>query len=57
MGPDLSLDLWFGRCLPLNPYLRALLHYLRKELKPRDLRIVPDELVMHPNEFEVLNAR
>lgn len=37
------LELWLGRGRPLNPYLRsALVHYLLRELKQKDLPVVPD---------------
>lgn len=40
-----SLELWLGRGLPLNPYLRGLLiSILRVEMRPKELRFIPDEL-------------
>jgi hypothetical protein len=41
----LPLEWWIGRGKPLNPYLRGfILEMLRKELKPKELRVVPNEL-------------
>lgn len=40
-----GFELWLGRGCPLNPYIRGLIvERLRKEMKPRDLRLIPDEL-------------
>jgi hypothetical protein len=55
-----GFELWLGRGVPLNPYLRGwVIDLLRKELlslsacakemKPKDLRLIPDELFVHPN--------
>ncbi|KAL0294533.1 UNVERIFIED_CONTAM: hypothetical protein Sradi_6882600 [Sesamum radiatum] len=34
---------------PLNPYLIGLLvDYLRKEVRPKDLKVVPDDLFQQP---------
>lgn len=42
---NLPLDLWLGRGRPLNPYLRGyIIAHLRTVLKPKDLRIPPEEL-------------
>ncbi len=39
------LEMWIGRGQPLNPYLRGLLlSVVRQEMKPKDLRLIPDEL-------------
>lgn len=40
--PD--IEWWLGRGRPLNPYLRGLMiDYLRSVMKPKDLRLAPDE--------------
>lgn len=40
---QLPVDLWLGRGLPLNPYLRAtLIHKIRERIKPVSLRVPPD---------------
>ena len=40
-----GFELWLGRGCPLNPYLRGhLIGVLRKEMKPSELRLIPDEL-------------
>lgn len=44
LGPD-HFELWLGRGRPLNPYLRfRLKESILKEMKPRDLRMTPDDL-------------
>lgn len=41
---QLPLEWWVSRGRPLNPYLKGLIvEFLRKELKPKELRMVPDE--------------
>lgn len=48
----LPFDWWLGRGLPLNPYLKAAVVYrLLDLLKPKDLKLVPDELI--PDEEDV----
>lgn len=48
------LELWLGRGAPLNPYLRGkMIVYLRKELKPKEIRLVPNELLFD-GEREIL---
>lgn len=43
MRTTLPLDLWLGRGRPLNPYLKGfLVEFLRKELKPKDLKLAPE---------------
>ena len=45
----LPLSWWIGRGKPLNPYLYGYLaEWLRKELKPQDLRVVPDQYFEQP---------
>lgn len=45
----LPLDLWLGRGMPLNPYLRAhLVWILREEMKPKELRLPEDNLFEMP---------
>jgi len=42
---QLSLEWWLGRGKPLNPYLRGIIvELLRKELRPKELRLIPKEL-------------
>ena len=42
-------ELWLGRGKPLSPYLKGLLvSHLLAELRPRDLKLAPDEL--YPSE-------
>jgi len=41
----LPIELWLGRCLPLNPYARGvIIELLRKELRPKELKLPPEEL-------------
>lgn len=48
------LELWLGCGAPLNPYLRGkMIVYLRKELKPKEIRLVPNELLFD-GEREIL---
>lgn len=43
-----------GRGRPINPYLKGLLvERLRRELRPKELRLIPDELVFD-GEREIL---
>lgn len=45
----LPTDWWLGRGKPQNPYLYGLLvDWLRKELKPKDLHLAPDECFEQP---------
>lgn len=45
----LPFDLWIGRGRPLNPYLLAyLIEILRHEMKPKELRLPPDNLFEMP---------
>lgn len=38
---DFPLELWLGRLMPLNPYLRSkMITFLRKEFKPKEIRFV-----------------
>lgn len=49
----LPIDLWLGRGLPLNPYLKAaVISRLLILLKPKDLQLVPDEFI--PDEEDVV---
>ena len=49
------LELWLGRGLPLNPYIRGfIINYLRKEMKPKDIRMIRDELFFTPKVKEFL---
>lgn len=42
---QLPFEWWIGRGQPLNPYLRGtIIEMLRKELKPKELRLIPNEL-------------
>jgi len=42
----LPLELWYGRSRPLNPYLRGvLIDYLRKEMFPKELKVLPSEVI------------
>lgn len=50
----LPVELWLGRGKPLNPYFRAkIVHLFRRELKPKELRIYPPDLVFD-GEQEIL---
>lgn len=41
----LPFAIWLGRDYPLSPYLRAfIINFLLKEMKPRELKVAPDEL-------------
>jgi len=49
----LPTDLWLGRGLPLNPYVKAaVVQRLILLLKPKDLKLVPDEFI--PDEDDVI---
>lgn len=51
---SLPLEWWLGRGSPLNPYLKGLMiNYLRRELRPKEIRLVPGELVFD-GEREIL---
>ena len=53
-GPD-GFDLWLGRGGPLNPYLKGvIIARLRKEMRPKDLRLIPDELFIQEKVKEFL---
>jgi len=40
-----SFELWLGRGRPLNPYLKFhLKDIILKQMRPKDLRVIPDEL-------------
>ncbi|PHU24600.1 hypothetical protein BC332_09707 [Capsicum chinense] len=42
----LPLAYWIGRRKPLNPYLKGkIVNFLRKELKPKEIRLFPEEMV------------
>lgn len=42
---ELPFAIWLGRGYPLSPYLRAfIINFLLKEMKPRELKVAPDEL-------------
>lgn len=46
---SLPFELWLGRGRPINPYLRGtIVDFLRKEMKPRVLSVIPDELFEQP---------
>lgn len=50
----LPLEWWIGRGRPINPYLKGLIiERLRKELKPKELRLFPEEIVFD-GEREIL---
>ncbi|DAB41744.1 RNA-dependent RNA polymerase [Petunia exserta mitovirus 1] len=50
----LSLEWWIGRGKPLDPYLRGkIIAYLRKELKPKEIQLIPKQLVLD-GEHEIL---
>lgn len=50
----LPLEFWIGRGNPINPYLKGkIVDYLRKELKPKEIRLFPEELVFD-GEREIL---
>lgn len=51
---QLPIEWWIGRGRPINPYLKGLLvERLRRELRPKELRLIPDELVFD-GEREIL---
>nr|POE81224.1 hypothetical protein CFP56_77906 [Quercus suber] len=53
-GPD-GFNLWQGRGGPLNPYLKGvIIACLRKEMRPKDLRLIPDELFIQEKVKEFL---
>lgn len=53
-GERLPFEFWLGRGYPLNPYLKGLIvDFLRKELKPKELKLVPEELTFE-NQSELL---
>nr|UJQ92583.1 MAG: putative RNA-dependent RNA polymerase [Mitoviridae sp.] len=44
-----QLELWLGRGRPLNPYLKWILkEKILNEMKPKDLRLTPEELYVAP---------
>lgn len=46
---SLPLEWWLGRGKPLNPYLKGyLVEYLRKECRPGELRLAPEEFFELP---------
>lgn len=48
----LPTDLWLGRGLPLNPYVKAaVVHQILNLVKPKDLKLVPDQYI--PDEEDV----
>lgn len=50
----LPLEWWVGRGRPINPYLKGLIiERLRKELKPKEIRLFPEEMVFD-GEREIL---
>ena len=50
----LPLEWWIGRGFPLNPYLKGrMVAYLFKELKPREIRLFPEQMVFD-GEREIL---
>nr|YP_010144797.1 hypothetical protein KYW51_mgp28 [Mirabilis jalapa]QQL93530.1 hypothetical protein [Mirabilis jalapa] len=50
----LPLEWWIGRGKPLNPYLKGRkVFYLLKELKPKEVRLFPEQLVFD-GEREIL---
>ncbi|PHT96639.1 hypothetical protein BC332_34436 [Capsicum chinense] len=50
----LPLEFWIGRGNPINPYLKGkIVDYLRKELKPKEIGLFPEELVFD-GEREIL---
>lgn len=54
MRSRLPFELWLGRGLPLNPYLRGvIIDFLRKEMRPRDLRLIPDDVFSRPEDKEL----
>lgn len=59
---SLPLELWFGRGIPLNPYLKGqLIEYLRKETAPLQLKLPPEDVSLGESvrdmmEFTVLRG-
>lgn len=50
---SLPIDIWMGRGLPLSPYVKAaVVLRLLELLKPRDLKLVPDQFI--PDEEDVV---
>lgn len=50
-----SFELWLGRGLPVNPYLRGLLiDILRHEMRPKEIRMYPDEVIIAQDPLEFL---
>lgn len=51
----LPVDLWLGRGRPLNPYLIGyIVNYLREKMRPKELKLMPDELFGHPAEKDFI---
>lgn len=50
-----SMEWWLGRGYPLDPYLKGVMvDYLRSAMKPKDLRIPPEDVLMTSNTEELL---
>lgn len=46
---EMPFNLWIRRGRLLNPYISGvILDFLRKERRPRDLKLVPDQLFSQP---------
>lgn len=42
---EFTFDIWLGRGYPFSPYLRGfIINFFLKEMKPRELKVAPDEL-------------
>lgn len=51
----LPIEWWIGRGKPLNPYLKGLIvALLRKELRPKEIRLVPKEMLFGDGESDIL---
>lgn len=47
---NLTVEIGLGRGAPLNPYLKGIIiDYLRKEMRPKELSIIPDDLFYNRN--------
>lgn len=52
---NLPLELWLGRGLPLNPYVRGVLFtLLTKEMRPKQLSLPPEEVQLGPGAVDFL---
>lgn len=55
---EMPFNLWMGRGRLLNPYLSGvIIDFLRKEMRPRDLQVVPDQMSCFLNQCRLASHR